>query len=60
VPSFVHCETATFDETAIFTTGQTPLLVQEDLLAHLNSISKYCKKWKIKIKATKIQAIYFS
>ena len=61
VPSSLYCGTATFaDDTAIFASGQTPLLIQEDLQSHLNSISEYCNKWKIKINASKTQAIYFS
>jgi Reverse transcriptase (RNA-dependent DNA polymerase) len=52
--SSVHCETATFaDDTAIFAIGQNPFLIQEDLQTHLNSISEYCNKWKIKINAAK-------
>jgi hypothetical protein len=35
-------------------------LIQDELQNHLNSISDYCKDWKIKINATKTQAIYFS
>jgi Reverse transcriptase (RNA-dependent DNA polymerase)/Endonuclease-reverse transcriptase len=61
VPSSVQCNTATFaDDTAIFVSGQNPHLIQDDLQLHLNSISEYCNKWKIKINASKTQAIYFS
>jgi Reverse transcriptase (RNA-dependent DNA polymerase) len=61
VPSSDFCGTATFaDDTAIFASGQTPLLVQDQLQDHLNEISDYCKDWKIKINASKTQAIYFS
>jgi Reverse transcriptase (RNA-dependent DNA polymerase)/Endonuclease-reverse transcriptase len=61
VPTSEFCNTATFaDDTAIFASGPTPLLVQEQLQEHLNSISDYCKDWKIKINASKTQAIYFS
>jgi Reverse transcriptase (RNA-dependent DNA polymerase) len=53
--------TATFaDNTAIFASGQTPLLVQDQLQDHLNEISDYCKDWKIQINASQTQAIYFS
>ncbi len=61
VPTSSFCKTATFaDDTAIFSSSQTPDLVQIDLQHHLDSISDYCKDWKIKINATKTQAIYFS
>jgi Reverse transcriptase (RNA-dependent DNA polymerase) len=61
VPSSKLCGTATFaDDTAIFASGQTPLLVQDKLQDHLNEISDYCKDWKIKINASKTQAIYIS
>jgi hypothetical protein len=35
-------------------------LVQDQLQDHLDEISDYCKNWKIKINASKTQAIYFS
>jgi Reverse transcriptase (RNA-dependent DNA polymerase) len=61
VPSSDFCGTATFaDDTAIFASGPTPLLVQDQLQEHLNEISDYCKDWKIKNNASKTQAIYFS
>jgi hypothetical protein len=48
VPFSEFCGTATFaDDTAIFASGQTPLLVQDQLQDHLNEISDYCKDWKI-------------
>jgi Reverse transcriptase (RNA-dependent DNA polymerase) len=40
--------------------GQTLLWIQDQLQDHLNEISDYCKDWKIKINASKTQAIYFS
>ena len=61
VPTSSFCKTATFaDDTAIYASGQTPDLIKDDLESHLNSISDYCKDWKIKINAAKTQAIYFS
>jgi Reverse transcriptase (RNA-dependent DNA polymerase) len=61
VPSSEFCGTATFaDDTAIFASGQTPLLVQDQLQDHLNEIFDYCKDWKIKFNASKTQAIYLS
>jgi Reverse transcriptase (RNA-dependent DNA polymerase) len=52
VPSSEFCRTATFaDDTAIFASGQTPLLVQDQLQDRLNEISNYCKDWKIKFNA---------
>jgi Reverse transcriptase (RNA-dependent DNA polymerase) len=61
VPCSDFCGTANFaDDTAIFASGQTPLLVQDHLQDHLNEISDYCKDWKIKINASKTQVIYFS
>jgi Reverse transcriptase (RNA-dependent DNA polymerase) len=54
VPSSEFCRTATFaDDTTIFASGQTPLLVQDQLQDHLNEISDYCKDWKLKINASK-------
>lgn len=61
VPTSEFCKTATFaDDTAIFSSSLNPELVQEALQEHINVVSGYCKDWKIKINATKTQAIYFS
>jgi Reverse transcriptase (RNA-dependent DNA polymerase) len=61
VPTSSFCKTATFaDDTAIYSSIQTPHLIQDELQNHLNSIFDYCKDWKIKTNATKTQAIYFS
>jgi Reverse transcriptase (RNA-dependent DNA polymerase) len=46
VPTSSFFKTATFaDDTAIYTSTQTPGLIQDDLQNHLNSISDYCKDW---------------
>jgi Reverse transcriptase (RNA-dependent DNA polymerase) len=43
-PSSEFCGIATFsDDTAIFASSQTPLLVQDQLQDHLNEIYDYCK-----------------
>ena len=61
VPTSSFCKTATFaDDTAIYASGQNHALINIDLQHHLDSVSDYCKDWKIKINATKTQAIYFS
>jgi Reverse transcriptase (RNA-dependent DNA polymerase) len=51
VPSSEFYETATFaDDTAIFATGKTPLLVQDQLQDHLNEISDNCMNFFVTYK----------
>jgi ADP-ribosylglycohydrolase len=53
VPSSEFCGTATFaDDTAIFASSQSSLLVQDQLQDHLNEISDW-KDWIGKLKSTR-------
>jgi Reverse transcriptase (RNA-dependent DNA polymerase) len=61
LPQSNESETATFaDDTAIFVSSKDPKVVCDVLQRHLDSLSTYFKKWKIKINASKTQAIYFT
>jgi hypothetical protein len=60
-PTADGCELATFaDDTAIFVSNSEPMNVCDGLQSQLNSLTDYFKQWKIKVNASKTQAIYFT
>jgi hypothetical protein len=60
-PQSKECEIATFfDDTAIFVSDGNPNLVCTALQGYLVTLSAYFEQWKIKINASKTQAIYFT
>jgi hypothetical protein len=60
-PTADGCELATFvDDTAIFVSNSEPMNVCVGLQSQLNSLTDYFEKWKIKVNASNIQAIYFT
>ena len=45
------------DDTCTFTTNRNPKQAQKIIQNHLNKLSEYCEKWKIKINPEKTQTI---
>jgi hypothetical protein len=46
------------DDTAIFVSNSESMNVCDGLQSQLNSLTDYFKQWKIKVNASKTQAIY--
>jgi hypothetical protein len=60
-PTVEGCELATFaDDTAIFVSSRDPTVVCDGLQEQLDSLTDYFKQWKIRVNASKTQAIYFT
>jgi hypothetical protein len=60
-PTVEGCELATFaDDTAIFVSSKDPTIVCDGLQVQLDSLIDYFKQWKIRVNASKTQAIYFT
>jgi hypothetical protein len=60
-PTADRCELVTFsDDTAIFVSNSEPMNVCDGLQSQLNPLTDYFKQWKIKVNASKTQAIYFT
>lgn len=48
------------DDTTIFTESRDTEAITTDLQAHVHTISDWCKKWRIKINASKSIGVIFS